>query len=304
MRKSGLFRDYLMLHITVFILGFTAILGELITIPSIHMVWYRMLLAFGGILVFMVISKTRLKTSPNTLLLFMGAGCITAAHWIFFFEAIKRSNVSICLAALSSTTLFVAMLEPLFFRRRISLTELFFGGLVIVGLLIILNTVEGSWPGLIMGLISAFLAALLGTINGVFAKQQHPPVIITLYEMAGGVAGTSVLLLFTQSFDAAFFQVSASNLGWLCILAFVCTSFAFVVSVNVMKRLSPFTVSLAFNMERVYGIILAVLIFRENERMTPGFYFGAALILLTIFAHAFRKHYQRKPEFAAKQKKI
>lgn len=252
-----------------------------------------MLIAFAGLGLWAAFTKVNYRHRRKDIAAFMATGMIIAAHWILFFEAIKLSNVSITLAALSSTSLFVALFEPLLYRRKLDVAEVFFGLCVMGGLLLILNVEQGAFIGIVLGVVSAMLAALFGTINGLFVRN-HPPASITFWEMIGGVIAASAFLLATGEFDKAFFTLSAADWGWLALLGLVCTSFAFPASVRVMKKLSPFTVALAINLEPVYGVLLALLFFPATEQMTPGFYLGACIILATIFANTLWKRYQRK----------
>lgn len=220
-------------------------------------------------------------------------GLIIAAHWIFFFEAIKQSNVSVTLAALATSSLFTSLLEPLFFKRKIYPYELFLGLLVLLGLYFIFQfETELSW-GLILGIIAAFLASLFTVFNGLLIKKYDSG-RISLYELFGGFLGITVYFLIKDPSLFPDFQLSFSDAFYLLLLGTVCTAFAFVASVKVMEELTPFTVSLSINLEPVYGIILAVLIFGESEKMSLGFYSGTALILLALFINVIVKRRLRK----------
>lgn len=288
------YKNYLLLHFIVLIFGGTAILGRLISIPSTNLVFFRMSIAFLGLLAFLFIVRWDFKTPFKNKLKFLATGLVTAAHWIFFFESVVVSNVSICLATMSSVSLFVAFVEPLVFRRKLRLMEVLFGGLIIVGLVLIFSFETEYVLGIVYGLISSFLAAVFGTLNGHYVQKGHEAHTITLYEMLGGVVGISVYFAFTGAFGVEFFQVPSSDWVWILILAIVCTTFAFVASVYVMKDLSPFTVALAINMEPVYGILMALFIFKDDEYMSTGFYFGALIIIGTIIANAIYKKRLKK----------
>jgi drug/metabolite transporter (DMT)-like permease len=247
-----------------------------------------MLIAFFGIGLFLAVSKGNIFIPLKKLFKYLVVGFIVAGHWIFFFEAIKVSNVSVTLACLSSTTLFVSFIEPFFFKRKIVFYEVFLGALVIVGLSLIFSFESEYWLGIIYALIAAFLAALFGTINGVLVRNDRPR-IISFYEMLGGVIGISSYLFFADKITELAQLPKFIDLFYLSILGLICTAFAFVVSVEVLKYLSPFTVSISINMEPIYAIILALLFFGEDEKMTFGFYCGALLILSTIFANGWLK---------------
>ena len=205
-----------------------------------------------------------------------------------FFKAIKVSNISITLACLSTGAFFTSLLEPLLFGKKIIWYEVFFGVIVVFGLYIIFN-VEGTYiEGMVLALTSAFLSALFSVINSQFVKQ-HNPTTISFYELAGGVFFLSIMLLFSGSFTSSFFKISLSDFLYLLILSSVCTAYAFIASTAVMKFLSPYTVMLTINLEPIYGIILAVLLFKDKEKMSTEFYIGAAVILTTVVVNGIIK---------------
>ena len=281
-------KSYLHLHLIVFIWGFTAILGALISLDALPLVWFRMLFAVGFIAVFVYFKKLSLRVSKKSLLQFIFAGLIIALHWFTFFKAIKVSNVSVTLACLSTGAFFASLLEPILYGKKVVWYEVFLGILVIVGLYIIFNVEGNYWEGIILALISAFLSALFAVINSKFVKE-HDATVISFYELAGGVFFFSILLLFGNSFNTVFFQLTAQDFVYLLILSSVCTAYAFIASTSVMKFLSPYTVMLTINLEPIYGIILAVLIFKEKEQMSFEFYIGALIILFTVLLNVIIK---------------
>lgn len=290
---SNEIKGQLQLHFVVFVWGFTAILGELITLPATQLVWHRMLIAAISLYLWTLIRKIDLSVGIKPALQMIGTGVITAAHWITFFHAVKISNVSITLACLSSSALFASFIEPLIFRRRIQFSEIFFGLLTIAGISVIFEVTTGYEWGIITALISAFLAATFAVINGVFAKTYRPTVVTT-YEMIGGVLAISIYLALTGGFTPQMFDPPAMDWVWLLVLGTVCTAYAFIVSVQVMKYLNPYTVVLTINMEPVYGIILAYLIFGEAERMNVSFYLGTLLILAAVFGNGLLRRYLKR----------
>jgi len=275
-------KNYLHLHFLVFIAGFTAILGELITIGSIPLVWYRMLMA--GLLMFLYIKfiKLKIKVNRRTMLKFFAAGVIIALHWITFFEAIKQSNISITLAMFSTGAFFASFIEPLFYKRRIIWYEILFGMIVIIGVFLITQGELKFINGIVLGVVSALLSSLFAVINGTFI-QKHSATVISFYEFISGVVFlTLFILIFKGGFDARFFTLSGSDWLFLFVLASICTAYAFIGSVKVMKFISPYTVVLSYNLEPVYGITLALLLFPETETMSPEFYYGAILVFCTV----------------------
>lgn len=286
-------KSYLHLHFIVFIWGFTAVLGALISLDALPLVWFRMLFAVGFIAIYMLYKKMSIKISNKTTLQFLFAGFIIALHWFTFFKAIKVSNISVTLACLSTGAFFTSLLEPILYGKKIVLYEVFFGLLVVFGLYIIFN-VEGNYLyGMLIALTSAFLSALFAVINSQFVKK-YDPIVISFYELSGGVVFFTFLLFVTQSFTPTFFILSLKDLMYLLILSSVCTAYAFIASTAVMKFLSPYTVMLTINLEPIYGIILAVLIFKEKERMSFEFYIGAIIILLTILMNVVIKSYKKR----------
>lgn len=285
--------NYLHLHFIVFIWGFTAVLGALITLDAIPLVWYRMLLATLIIFAFLKFRKENLRFSVRTLMGFALAGIIIALHWLTFFGAIKASNVSVTLAVISTGAFFASLLEPLLYGRKIIFYEVFFGVAVVAGLYVIFD-VEGSYTyGIILALISAFLSALFSVINGKFVLK-HKASAISFYELLFGVLGISLYLALSGKFTAEFFTVSVHDWIYLVILASACTAYAFIASIHVMKWISPYTVMLTINMEPVYGIILALVILGDSENMSPQFYYGAGIILLTVIANGIIKITQKR----------
>ena len=281
-------KSYLHLHFIVFIWGFTAILGALISLDALPLVWFRMLFAVGFIAIYIYYKKLPLKVPLKILMQFLFSGLIIALHWFTFFHAIKISNVSITLACLSTGAFFASLLEPILYEKKIVYYEVFFGLLVVVGLYIIFN-VEGNYLwGMLTALTSAFLSALFAVINSKLVKS-HDATVISFYELSGGVIFFTFLLLFSGSFSANFFMLSPKDFMYLMILSSVCTAYAFIASTSVMKFLSPYTVMLTINLEPIYGIVLAVLIFEEKEKMSFEFYIGALVILLTVILNGILK---------------
>jgi drug/metabolite transporter (DMT)-like permease len=281
-------KSYLHLHLIVFIWGFTAILGALITLDALPLVWFRMLFAVAFIAIYIYYKKLSLKVPLKILWQFLFSGLVIALHWFTFFHAIKISNISITLACLSTGALFASILEPILYGKKIVPYEVFFGLVVVAGLYIIFNVEGNYFWGMITALTSAFLSALFAVINSRLVKS-YDATVISFYELSGGVLFFSLLLLFMGGFSAAFFQLSAKDIGYLLVLSSVCTAYAFIASTSVMKFLSPYTVMLTINLEPIYGIILAVLVFEDKEKMSFEFYIGAVIILLTVLLNAIIK---------------
>jgi drug/metabolite transporter (DMT)-like permease len=281
--------NYLHLHFIVFIWGFTAILGALISIEAIPLVWYRMFMATGFIFVFLKYRKIPLKFPKKSLGIFALSGLIIALHWLAFFGAIKVANVSVTLAIMSTGAFFTSFLEPLFYGRKIIWYEVFFGLLVIVGLYIIFNVEGDYFYGILLALAASFLGALFSVINGKYTTKYNASAV-SFYELGFGMFCITVYLTFSGSFTSEFFQLQNTDWFYLFILASACTAYAFIASLHVMKWISPYTVMLTINMEPVYGIILALLILGDDENMSPQFYYGALIIVVTVIANGIVKN--------------
>ena len=290
-------KHYLQLHFIVFIWGFTAIIGALISIDAVPLVWFRMLLAVLFILIYFLIKRKSLRIDKKSLLKFLFTGIIIALHWITFFKAIKVSTVSIALVTMSTGAFFAALIEPLFFKRRIKAIEIILGLLVIGGLYIIFNFETQYASGIYYALISSFLAALFSVLNGLFVKKTDPE-IISFYQLLFGVLFVTVFLAVKNSFNAEFFTLSSIDWMYLLLLSSICTAYAFIIAVKVMKHLSPYTVVLTNNLEPVYAIILALLILGDKEKMNIEFYYGTFIVLFVVLLNGVIKNR------AANKKKI
>jgi drug/metabolite transporter (DMT)-like permease len=292
MQESNL-KNYLHLHLLVFIWGFTAILGALISINAIPLVWYRMLFATIIVAVYFLIKKKPLKIAPKAMVKFLIGGILIAAHWIFFFSAIKVSNVSVALVSMSTGALFTSLIEPFFFKRKLIFLELLFGFIVVCGLYIIFNFESEYTLGIIYALTAAFLSAVFTVLNGLYIKQYDAETI-SIYQLFFGVCFITVYILFTTGFTFKDFALTNLDFIYLLILSSICTAYAFIVSVKIMKYLTPYTVMLTINLEPVYAIILALLIFGDKEKMSPQFYIGALVILVTVITNGILKNKKRK----------
>ena len=282
-------RSYFHFHFIVFIWGFTAVLGALITIGAVPLVWYRMLIASAVIFIYIKWKGISLKVSRRTLIGLVIAGIVIAVHWLTFFGAIKISNVSITLAMMSTGAFFTSIMEPIFYKRKFIWYELLFGLLVVCGLYLIFEVETRYTLGILVALFSAFLSAVFTLINGKYA-QVHNPTMISFYELLSGAGFITIYLLVSNKFNVDFFKLPQMDWVFIAILATVCTAYAFIASVKVMKHLSPYTIMLTINMEPVYGIILAFLILGDSEDMNSGFYYGALLILTTVILNGILKN--------------
>ncbi len=288
MQKNNL-KHYLHLHFLVFIAGFTAILGEAISLGSIALVWHRMLIAFILTFLFLIFRKYDLKINLRDFFNFSLAGIIIALHWITFFEAIEQSNISITLAMFSTGAFFASLLEPIFFKRKIKPVEIILGCVVICGVFIILKANINSFVGVLLGIVSALLASLFSVFNGKLV-QNNNPFLISFYEFLSGVVFILLYLIFSDNLsDLTISSVFSYDYLYVFILGSICTAYAFIASIYILKFLSPYTLVLTYNLEPVYGILLAIFIFPDTEKMEFSFYIGTLIIISTIIINSILK---------------
>jgi drug/metabolite transporter (DMT)-like permease len=286
-------KNLLILHFTVFIWGFTGILGALISIDPVQMVWYRVMIATVTLFAYFKLSGQNLKISRKEFLQFFFTGSIVALHWILFFQAIKVSTVSVTLVCLSSFTLFTAILEPLIKKTAIQPGDMFIGLVIILGIYLIFKFESNYTAGIIFGLSAALASSLFSIINSNFAKKSDARVI-GFYELSGAFFWITVYRLLDGSLLLERFSLSVQD--WICltILGTICTALAYIAGVSVMRTLSAFRVALISNLEPVYGIILAFIFFGHKETMSTGFYIGSALILGAVFLYPVYKKRQSR----------
>lgn len=289
MQENNYLKSYLKLHFIVFIWGFTAVLGELITVREASLVWYRMGLAGIFLAVFLIYKKQSFKLPLKSVAKLLLVGFLIAIHWIYFFKAINVSNVSITLAMFSMGSFFASILEPIIYKRKMLWYEVLFGLIIIAGLFIIMQVEIKYLEGILYALFSVFIGVLFTLFNGKLI-QQHDSTLITVYEFFAGFLFVSVYLLFEGKFNQQFFEISGRDWLLILVLSSICTAYAFTASVQVMKRLSPYTVMLTTNLEPVYGILLAYFIIGEDEKMSMPFYIGSVLILATVILNGIIKN--------------
>ena len=275
------------MHFIVILLGFTGVLGKLIDCGSTVLVWYRMLIAFVFLLAYIYFTSN-FKISKKNFIQILGIGFVVAAHWLFFFESIKVSNVSVAVVCMGTSSLFSSFLEPLILKRKIQLRELVLSVVVLFAIGLALNADFSYVLGFIYGIIAAFLATLFTILNALYVNKVSSEKI-TLIEMLGGFLIISVYLLFSGEITFSDLNLSTKDIVYLIILGGVCTSFAFVISVEVMKFLSPYNVIMAVNLEPVYSVLLALFIFGESENMNLSFYIGGILIIAAVSFDAYLK---------------
>lgn len=287
MKQFPINKNVLILHLTVLIWGFTGVLGELISISALHLVWYRVLIAALSLFIYFIVAGKSVWVSRQRLIQFLMVGGVVGLHWVLFFHAIKISTVSVTLVTLSSVTLFTSVLEPIINKKKISKADVGVGLVIMLGIYLIFKFEFQYFWGIVSGLSCAICASIFSILNARMVKHTSPT-IITFYEMLGAFFWVSVIMLVTNEFSTNMW-LKGSDWAYLLLLGVVCTAVAYVLGVAVMKELSAFTVALTTNMEPVYGIILAILIFGHKETMSTGFYIGAIIVLGAVFLYPYIK---------------
>ena len=288
MQKNNL-KHFIHLHFLVFIAGFTAVLGELITNSSVSIVWHRMLIASILTIFFILLKKKSLKINLKQLFKYSFLGLIIALHWITFFEGIEQSNISVTLAMFSTAAFFTSFLEPLFFKRKIIFYEIILGLLVVIGVFLIFNAEFKFIYGIILGILSAFFASIFSVLNGIMI-QNDSAIKISFYEFVSGVIFITIYLILTDNIISLNIENYLSlNYLYIFILGSVCTAYAFIASVYLLKFITPYSVVLTYNLEPIYGILLALLFFGDNEKMSFQFYIGLFLILSSVLSNMYVK---------------
>jgi drug/metabolite transporter (DMT)-like permease len=284
-------RAYFYLHFCVFLWGFTAILGKIITLQTLPLVWWRVVLCCLTLL--FLVPRPDLRTLNKGLFLRMlGIGMMVGVHWLCFYGAIKLSNASVAVTTMATTSFFSALTEPFLLKKKIKWYELMLGILILPGMALVVGNINWDMRiGFGVGIVGALIAAIFTSLNKELIEKHHPPALMmTLVEMFGGVVVTSIALPFVLFADPGL-QVMPMNNDWfwLAVLVWACTILPYSLSLKALRHISAFASNLTINLEPVYGVLLAGLFFREDKDLNAGFYFGVTIILLAVFGHPFLK---------------
>lgn len=289
-------KAFIQLHIAVFLAGFTAILGKLITLNEGLLVLYRLLITVITLAAILLLRKKVILLPAKKMMRIFGVGALVATHWVFFYGSVKYSNVSVSLTCLSAIGFFTALFEPLILRRKLKWVELGLGLFAIIGIYMIFDFHPQFKMGILFGLISSLIASIFPVLNKQLLEENTPE-IVTLYEMLGGFLVLLILIpVYLHFFPATYFVPTFSDWIWLLILAWLCTVFSFILQLNALTKISAFTINLTYNLEPVYGILLGFIIFHENKYLKPGFYGGLSLIILAVVLQAIRVRRSLKPK--------
>ncbi|MFT7591285.1 MAG: drug/metabolite transporter (DMT)-like permease [bacterium] len=308
MPKLGGYKSYFEIHIAVLLFGFTAILGKFIVFDQLALVWHRMWIAVVGLLFFPGVIRGLRRLKKRDVFIFALVGVVVSLHWVSFFASVKLGNVSIALACMATTTLFISLLEPLITKSKFQWFELTLGIFIIAGILLILDIGEAYYASIFVGLLAAFLAALFSTLNKKHLKEYNP-ISVSAIELSSGFLFLTLVIPAVQgNFDFSQYSLFRGDLKsqyllfgyylhsfwYLLVLGLLCTSVAYALALASLRGLSAFSAGLAVNFEPIYGVIMAILIFNEDSELTTTFYLGTGLIFLSVFIHPVYKRIQRK----------
>jgi drug/metabolite transporter (DMT)-like permease len=285
--------NLLLLHLIVLVWGLTGILGREITLEPFLLVWWRVLIAVATIAAIAMVSRRNLAAGGRELVRFAGVGILTAAHWVCFFASIKYSKISVALVVLSTSAFFVSVIHPVLKREAPKRYEMVLGLVVVVGIFLIFKFETAYTLGILLSLMAAFLAALFSTLNSRLVVK-HEPMKIAFWEMLFAFVGVTVYLATSGEAEYMMQLPSYRDFQLLLLLGVLCTGVAFIVSIRVMRVLSPFTCALAINMEPVYTIMLALVLYGSDEWMSPQFYLGGLVIMSTLFVDTWLKQRSKK----------
>jgi drug/metabolite transporter (DMT)-like permease len=285
--------NLLLLHLIVLVWGFTGILGREISLGPVLLVWWRVLIAVVTIAILVAVSSTSVRSDKRALMRFAGVGLLTAAHWVCFFASIKYSKISVALVVLSTSAFFVSIIHPVLKREAPKRYEMFLGIIVIAGIFLIFKFESQYTVGILLSLLAAFLAALFSTLNARLVAT-YQPTQMAFWEMLFAWLGLTIYIAFSGEGGHLLELPELRDLQLLSVLGVLCTGVAFVVSIRVMRVLSPFTCALAINMEPVYTIVIALYLYGSDEYMSPEFYLGGLVIVSTLFLDTWLKRRQMK----------
>ena len=279
------------LHLMVVVLGLTGVFGKLISLSAIHLVWYRMGIAFVSIAIFLAFKKQLFSVSKKDFFGLLGVGALVTFHWLCFFESIKVSTVSVAVVCLATSSLFSALIEPFFFKKKFLFYEVIMGVVVVVALAFIMGTETKYFWGYFYGILAALLATLFTLFNAKYINKVGAAKI-TMIEMLSGVVIISCILFLQQDYSVFTTKISITDLSYLIILGTLCTAMVFVWLTEIMRHITPYSLIMAINLEPVYSIIFALIIFGDNELMSSSFYFGSCVIIGIVFLDGYLKNKQ------------
>jgi drug/metabolite transporter (DMT)-like permease len=282
------------LNFAVFLWGFTGVLGKAIQLNEGLLVWYRLLITVVTLFLLMLWRNELKKITLKTVLKLAAIGCIVALHWVCFYGSIKYANVSIALICLSAAGVLTALIEPIFISKKIVVVEVLLGFIAIIGIYLIFHFDTKYRIGILIGFLSTILSVLFSVLNKKIVDHV-PPKTMILFELSGGLLFLSLLMpLYLKHFPVSNLLPTFQDWMWLIILSWICTIWAFDLSLQALKKISAFTQNLTLNLEPVYGIVLAFFVYQENKYLNFSFYIGFILILLAVVLQMLRIVLQKK----------
>jgi drug/metabolite transporter (DMT)-like permease len=288
-------KAFINLHLAIFFAGFTGVLGRLISLNEIVLVWYRLLITVCTLCAFFLFRRSFPVMPVRSVIKIFGVGIVVALHWVAFYGSIKYSNVSIALVSFSTLGFFSAALEPVLLKKKLSITEMMLGLVAVAGVYLIFHFDSRFKTGILFGIASAVLAAFFTILNKK-VLGKHDASGVTFYELSGGLIVLSMIMPFYLAyFNLEFSLPQQGDWLWLLILSWLCTVWAFYLSLSALRTISPFTVNLSYNLEPVYGIALAFFIYHENQELGVSFYAGLLLIIIAVILQMLRIYHGRRP---------
>lgn len=286
------FKNYLLLHFIILLWGFTPVLGKLISLKALDLVFWRLVFSSISLLIYLKYKGASFRIEWKDFFLLAGWGVVVGLHWFFFYHAIKVSNVSIALAGFSTITLFASIVQPILLKRKFFWGDALYGLIIVAGLLVILQFEKFYALGILYGILAALTGAMFGVNNGKLI-QSYDAGKITFYEFIGALLTITILQAISGDIKNIRFP-EQSDLIFLLILSIFCTTLAFTLSVEILKKIDPLTVIITNNLEPIYGVVFSLLLFGESEMMSKGFYLGASVLLFAVFTYPFfkRKFYK------------
>ena len=286
------YKYHVLMHFIIFLWGFTGILGKLIHKDALHIVWYRTLIAFVALGLFLLYLGKDFRLTKKMAPKVIGVGLVVAIHWMTFYYSIQLSTASLAILCLSTTTLHVSWLEPLVMNKKFSLRQLLMGLVVISGISFVSLDFSGQeLLALFFGLFSALCAAFFSVFNAKLSEKTSAEQL-TFYEMIAAFVLVSFVLLGLGKLNASDLSLSLNDFYWLLFLGVICTSFAFLATIIIVRKLGAFTVSLNINLEPIYTILLAIVLLNEHKSLSTNFYLGAAIIVLVLLLNGLIRHFE------------
>lgn len=285
-------KAFLQIHLAVLLWGFTGVLGRAISLSAPVLVWYRMLVTAAILAIIITYRKQWLPVKRKDMKRIIGIGVMYAVHWVAFYAAVKFANASIAMVCLATASVFTALLDPLLNKGKYNAMEIGLSFVALAGVFLIYilqphdsatNQMADLRLGVILGVAASIISAIFTVLNKPLAEKYEPRTLV-FYEMTTGLLFLSILAPFyLLNFPAEPIQPVGWDYLWIFLLSYCCTVWGQSLAMSALKGLSAFTITLSVNLEPVYGIILAFLIFKENEQLNMGFYLGMILIFLSLF---------------------